>query len=110
MSSSNPPEDYTVSVQARLTDTWHLEGHLRTGEQVLSFSDDVVAKLPEIVVYWFQFEYNSTRYEFKMLSEQMSILGPNQELVVFINPRDFSRCWVNGYLLHVNVWEPEEED
>ena len=86
-----------------------MNGHVRTGDQVLVFSDEIVSKTAEITVHWYQFEFDSVLYEFNLVGEQTKGINTKDDLNVLINPGDLSKCWINGHELVVHPWEPPED-
>ena len=103
------PKRFATTVDVRFTETWNPDGHVRTGAQVLDFSDEIVAKTPGIMVHWFQFEYDSVLYEFKLAGSQTVGINTDADMTVMIDPSDLSKCWMNGHELVAHPWEPDDE-
>ena len=110
MTSQHPPPEFNTPVAVQFWETWNLEGQLQTGEQVLSFGDEFVAKTPATLIHWFLFDFDSVRYEFKLIGEQTDGIDTDDNFTAMINPHSARKCWMNGYELHVNVHEPVDEE
>ena len=110
MAFVDPQKPYTTSVNARYTETWHLDGHVRTGTQVLAFSNEIVAKTPALLVHWFQFEFNSVLYEFKLVGDQTKGIDTKADFTAMIDPSDLSTCWMHGHQLVVHPWVSDDDD
>ena len=104
------PKRFATTVDVRFNETWNLDGHVRTGEQVLDFSDEIIAKAPGIIVHWFQFEYDSVLYEFKLVGTQAVGVDTDADMTAMIDPSDLSKCWMNGHKLVVHPWEPSDNE
>ena len=104
-----PAKSYSKSIKARFNETWRLNGHVRTADQVLASSDEIVSSLPAPIVHWYQFEFDSVLYEFSLGEEQSEGVNTQEDLGVLINPDDLTTCWVNGHILVVHPWEPPED-
>ena len=109
MPTPRPPRSYTTHAKARFNETWQLDGHLRTADQVLAFSNEIVSTTPALTVRWYQFEFDSVLYEFNLAGEQAKGINTNDDLNVLINPSDLSKCWLNGHELVVHPWQPSED-
>lgn len=107
---SSVPSFFTIPVKVHFTETWQLDGQIRTGDQVAAFSDERGTPLPMLVVHWFRFEFNAVLYQFNLVGEQTKGVDPNGDWTAFINPADLSKCWMNNYELVVHLWEPTAED
>jgi hypothetical protein len=104
------PHRYTVPLLVHHTETWRLDGHVRTGTQALGFSNEIVAKTTCLTVHWFrfEFEFEAASYEFKVLGEHADAISPTTQLTIMIDPADLSQCWLNGHILQLHPWEPDE--
>ena len=109
MQTPRLPKSYTTHIKARFNETWQLDGHLRTADEVLPFSNKSVSTTPALTVHWYQFEFDSVLYEFNLVGVQAKGINSNDDLNVFINPGDLSKCWMNGHELVVHPWEPPED-
>ena len=109
MPTRRPPKFYTTRTYARFSETWQLDGQLRTADQVLDFSNKVISVTSVLIVHWYQFEFDSVVYEFNLVGEQAKSIDTEEILDVHINPDDLSKCWINGYELVVHPREPLED-
>lgn len=63
------PERFSTAVKAELMHTWSTDVTLRTGLQVMKFSDEFVSRKKGITIHEFEFEFGGVRYEFSPLGE-----------------------------------------
>ncbi len=100
------PNKYSKIIKAQYLKTLYFEGYTTTANKL--FSNDKVALAP-LVFHFFNYDYNGTKYEFKMKNNKGGEFNTTDEYKIWINPDKPSNFWFENIELKAYLWMPDEE-